>query len=117
MVRTDETAVSVSLCKIGAELQAEYAAHLVVEFLSAELAGLDPFKIGFCKMITVVNIRGAGGQAVGPSAVLEVEAVGDSLVGIVGASPVADHHSVEAPLALQDIHEHGLVVAEVLILI
>ena len=45
------------------------------------------------------------------------EPVAHSLVGIMAASPVGDYHTIEAPVLLQDLVEHDIIVAVVLVLI
>ena len=78
---------------------------------------LDGLFVGRCQIIGIVGIGLAHGQTVGPGAELEVEAVAYRFVGIVATAPVADHHAIKAPVLLQNLVEHDIVVAVVLVLI
>ena len=117
MVRADEAAGAAPGSHIGAELQTEETPDLVVQFIGAVFSGLDTFQIGLRQMIFIIDVRRAGEQAVRPGAIFKVQSVVHRLIGVVASAPVADHHAVEAPLPLQNIHQDALVVAEVLIII
>ena len=97
----------------GAIEQSQHAAHLVVEFLGGVLALHNLLLVSLGQIVAVVGIGLTHGQSVGPSTELEVESVLHSLVGIMTAAPVADHYAVEAPILLQNLVEHGGVVAVV----
>ena len=99
----------------GAIEQAQYTTHFLVEFLRGIFSLLDGLFVGRSQIIGIVGIRLAHGQTVGPGAELEIEAIVHSLVGIVATSPVADHHAIEAPVLLQDLVEHDIIVAVVLV--
>ena len=62
-------------------------------------------------MVVVVAVGRRSPQAIGPGTVFHIQAVGDGLVVVAGAAPVADHHAVKAPLALQYVEQQALVVA------
>ena len=98
-------------------MQAEHSAHLLVEFPLGIAAVLDGLLIGERQVIIVVGIGGAHHQTVGPCSKLHVESVLNSLVHVVRAAPVAYHHAVEAPVALQDIVQQYAVVAVMLIVV
>ena len=99
----------------GAVVQAQHATHLVVELAGGVLAAHDAGAVGHGHVIHVVGVLGPGAQAVGPRAKLHVETVFHSLVGIVSAAPVAHHHAVVVPLALEQVDEQVAVVAVVLV--
>ena len=98
-------------------MQTEHAAHLLVEFPLGIAAVLDGFLIGERQVIVVVGIGGAHHQTVGPCSELHVESVLNSLVHVMRAAPVAYHHTIEAPVAFQDIVQQYAVVAVVLIVV
>ena len=115
-VGAEETERLLALHRRAVE-QTEQAAHLLVEFRRRVLSLLDSLLVGLGEIVTVVGIGLAHRQSVGPGAELQVESVPDGLVGIVAATPVADHHPVEAPVLLQDLVEHDIIVAIVLVFI
>ena len=98
----------------SAELQAQYAAHFVVEHAFGHLALADHIEEGACEIIVVVAEVAFGCQAVGIGAHLHVETVERGLAGVVGASPVSYDHAVETPVALENFVEHQVIVAGVL---
>ncbi len=100
-----------------AEYQAKHAARLVIEGLGVGLTLGEHVEVGTGQVIVVIGIAGAVAEPVGPAAKLQVEPVDDGLGSVMGASPVAYHHPVEAPFTLEDVVEHPLVVAEVLVLV
>ena len=100
-----------------AEVQSEHAAHLLVKFLGGIAAFLNGLLVGIGQIVVVVGVCGTHGQTVGPRTKLHVETVADSLIHVVTAAPVRNHHTVEAPLLLQYLVEQRLVVTVVLILI
>ena len=101
----------------GAEVEAQHAAHLLVEFAGGEFAFLDEFLVGQGQVVSIVGVACTPCQAVGPTAELHVQAVLDGLLGVVGSSPVADDHTVILPVAFQYLVECVLVVAAVLVLV
>ena len=115
-LRTEEsdTVLTVHRCPVE---QAQHAPHLVVEFLRGISAFLNGFLVGSSKIIIVVSVGGSHGQAVGPCAELHVESVAYSLIHVVGATPIAHHHSVEFPVSFQDLVQHDGIMAVVLVLI
>ena len=98
-------------------MQTEHTAHLLVEFPLGIAAVLDSLLIGERQVIVVVGIGGAHHQTVGPCSELHVESVLNSLVHVVRAAPVTDHHTIEAPVALQDIVQQYAVMTVVLIVV
>ena len=101
----------------GAEVEAQHAAHLLVELAGGVLSAEDGLLVGLRQEIALVGVRGTHRQAVGPRAHLQVETVADSLVGVVAAAPVADDHAVEAPVAFQHLVQQRGVMTVVLVLI
>ena len=66
-------------------------------------------------MITIVGIGAPHGQSVGPGSELKIEPIGDGLVGIVTATPIADDHTVEAPVLFQYLVEQDAIMTIVLV--
>ena len=97
--------------------KSQQPSHLLIEFLHRVPTLLDALLIGIGQVVAVVGIGLAHRQTVGPGAEFQVEPVLHSLVGIVAATPVTDHHAIEAPVLLQNLVEHDIIVAVVLVLI
>ena len=97
--------------------QAQHTAHLFVELLRGVLSLKNSLFVGFGHVIAVVGIGLAHRQTVGPGAELEVESVFHGFVGIVTAAPVADDHTVEGPVALQNLVQEDVIMTIVLVLI
>ena len=95
-------------------VQTKQTTHLVVEFLRGVLALTDALLIRIGEIIAVVSVGLAHRQTVSPGAELEVKSILHSLVSVVAASPVRDHHAVETPVLFQDLVEHDIIVAVVL---
>ena len=102
---------------VGAEHQAQHTAHLLVKFLSGVLALGQQFPVWRSKVIIIVSIGGAHRKTVCPCSELKVKTVGDSLLGVMCTAPVANHHTVEAPLLLQYLVQQYVVVTVMLVLI
>ena len=68
-------------------------------------------------MIGVIGIGLAHRQSIGPCAHLEVKTVADGLLSVVSTTPVADDHTVELPVALEDLVEHDIIMAIVLVFV
>ena len=85
-----------------AEEQSQHTAHLVVKFPCGVLAALDIFKIWCGKIIVLVSVACACRQTIGPGSELHVQSVLYSLVSVVTSAPVAYHHAVKCPVALQN---------------
>ena len=101
----------------GAEVEAQHAAHLLVELLRRIASAEDAALVGKGQVVAVVGVGGALAQAVGPRAHLQVQPVADGLIGVVTAAPVADDHAVELPVVLQDLVKKDVVMTIVLVLI
>ena len=101
----------------GAKHQAQHAAHLVIQFLGADLALLDELQIRLGQVIVVVSVAGTAAQAVGPAAELQVYAMGNGLLGVVHAAPIGHDGAVEAPFAAQDVVQQAFVLPAMAILI
>ena len=106
----------------GAEVEAQHAAHLLVERLQqvglALASGLvDELLVGLGHVVGVVGIGAAHGEPVGPRAELHVESVEDGFLGVVAATPVAHHDAVELPVALQNLVEHHAIMTIVLVVV
>ncbi len=97
--------------------KAEHAAGLVVKLLGADLSLADKFQIRTGHVIVVICVARTVGESVGPASELKVKTIGDSLTGVVCATPVADNRSVEPPFFLEDVVEHTLIVTEMLIFV
>ena len=95
----------------------QHTAHLLVQLLGAILPLLDESLVRRSQVVVVVGIRGSHGKPVGPRAELEVETVGDGLLGIMTATPVANDHTVKSPVVLQNLVEQRGIMAIVLVLI
>ena len=117
MLRGGETPGLVLGVHAGAEDKAQDPAGFGVQFLGPGTAVGDALKIRVGEEIGIVGVGLAHREPVGPGAELHVQAVGDGLVGVVDAAPVADHHSVEAPFTLEDVVQQVLVVAVPLALV
>ena len=115
-VRTQATVRTVRIHG-GAIEEAQYAAHLFIQFLGGVFTFLDTFYIWYGKVVIIVGIAGTHGQSVRPCAELYVEPVLHGLVGIVCASPVAYHYAVIFPVALQNLVQSPLVMAVVFVLV
>ena len=115
-LRTKEAIGLVAIHR-GAIEQAQHATHLFVEFLGGELSFLDELLVGYCHVVTVVGIGTSHLQAIGPCAKLQVKTIGDSLFCVMAATPVTDYHTIEAPVALQNLIQEDIVMAVVLVFI
>ena len=117
-----EEALCAMLAHRGAEVEAQHAAHLLVERLQQvglALAGglVDELLVGLGHIVGVVGIGAAHGETVGPRAELHVESVEDGFLGVVAATPVAHHDAVELPVALQNLVEHHAIMTIVLVVV
>ena len=112
-----EEAVRTMAVHRGAIEESQHATHLLVELTCGVFAFLYGLQIGTGEIIAVVGVGGAPAQSVGPGAELHVESVPHSLVGVVGSTPVAHHHSVEVPVVLQNLVQGVMVMAVVLVAI
>ena len=115
-LRAEETYGLVAFHR-GAIEQAQHTTHFLIEFLRGVLALLNGLFVGRCQIVSIVGIGLTHRQTVGPGTEFEVKTIAHSLVGIVATSPVGDDHTIEAPILLQDLVEHDIVVAVVLVLI
>ena len=70
-------------------------------------------------MVGVVTIAGTciSSQTVGPSTKLEVKTIIKSLSSILDTAPIRNYSTIKAPLITQDVNQHSLIVAAVLILV
>ena len=113
---TEETNGFVALHR-GAIEQTQHTTHFLIEFLRGIFSLLDGLFVGRCQIISIVGVRLAHRQTVSPRTELQVESIAYSLIGIVATSPVADYHTIEAPVLLQNLVEHNIIVAVVLVFI
>ena len=119
LVMTLRTEESIRLMVIhrGTIEQTEHTTNLLVEFLRRVLPLLNKLLIRQSQIVVVVGIGGTHRQTIGPGSELEVESVGDSLVGIVASAPVADNHAIIAPVLFEDLVQENMIVAIVLVFI
>ena len=113
-LRTEEAERFLALHRRPIE-QAEHTAHLLVELFRGVSTLTDGLLVSLSHMIAVVGIGTSHGQSVGPGAELKIETIGDGLVGIVASAPVADDHTIEAPVVFQYLVEQNAIMTIVLV--
>ena len=97
----------------GAVEKAQHTAHLLVQLLSSIFSFPDKLLVRKRHIVVVVCVGCTHGETIGPRTELKVESVLDSLLSIVTSAPVAYYHTVKTPVLLQNLVEHGGVVAVV----
>ena len=93
-------AVVFVLSHCGSEEETQHAAHLVVKLFLTVFARLYALLVGIGQVISVVSLGFTCCKAVGPGAEFHIEAVLNSLIGIVRTAPVTYHYAVKLPVVL-----------------
>ena len=115
-LRTEEAIWLVAVHR-GAIEQTKDTTYFLVEFFHIVFTFLYKFLIGQSKVITIIGIGSPHGQTIGPRTELEVESIGDCLVGIMTSTPITDYHTIVTPILFQNLIQQNAIMTVVLVFI